>query len=52
VSEGKLTATIIMPPPAGRAVSELATMLRGGHARPAAEISIAPSSFPPISSLR
>jgi ABC-type sugar transport system substrate-binding protein len=45
VTEGKLTATVVMPPSAGRAVGEIALMLSGGP-RPAAQIVLAPSSFP------
>ena len=48
VSEGKLRATVVMPPTAGRAINEIAPMLFGGHARPAAEIVLAPSSFPEL----
>jgi ribose transport system substrate-binding protein len=45
VTEGKLTATVIMPPGAGRAVSEIASMLSGGP-RPPAQVVLAPMSFP------
>jgi ABC-type sugar transport system substrate-binding protein len=51
VTEGKLRATVIMPPTSGRAVSEIAPMLLGSSARPQAEIVIPPSSFPEIGAL-
>jgi ABC-type sugar transport system substrate-binding protein len=46
VTDGKLAATVVMPPTAGRAVTEVASMLGGAHPQPAAEISIPPSAFP------
>jgi ABC-type sugar transport system substrate-binding protein len=51
VREGTLTATVIMPPTAGRAVDETAAMLLDGGRRPSAEIVLAPSSFPELSAL-
>jgi ABC-type sugar transport system substrate-binding protein len=51
VGEGKLTATVVMPSPAGRAVTELATTLQSGQHKPAAEILITPSSFPDLERL-
>jgi ABC-type sugar transport system substrate-binding protein len=51
VGEGKLAATVIMPSPAGRAVIELAGSLREPRARPAAEITLAPASFPDLDRL-
>jgi ribose transport system substrate-binding protein len=45
VTEGKLTSTVIMPPGAGRAVTEIASMLGGGP-RPNAQIVLSPLSFP------
>jgi ABC-type sugar transport system substrate-binding protein len=47
VNEGKLTATVIMPPVAGRAVSDVASMLDGG-ARPPAQVVLPPASFPDL----
>ena len=45
VNEGKLAATVIMPLCAGRAIAEIAAMLRGGP-RPPATIELKPESFP------
>jgi ABC-type sugar transport system substrate-binding protein len=45
VTEGKLVSTVIMPPGAGRAVTEIASMLEGGP-RPPAQIVLSPESFP------
>jgi ABC-type sugar transport system substrate-binding protein len=50
VREGKLTSTVIMPPGAGRAVDEIASMLGGGP-RPPAQIVLDPVSFPESSAL-
>ena len=47
VGEGKLASTVIMPPGAGRAVDEIASMLRGGP-RPAAQILLDPVSHPEL----
>ena len=47
VTAGKLSATVIMPPTAGRAVHEIASTL-GGKASPPAEILLTPSSFPEL----
>jgi ABC-type sugar transport system substrate-binding protein len=47
VTEGKLTATVIMPPAAGRAVTDVASML-GGGARPPAQVVLPPTSFPDL----
>jgi hypothetical protein len=44
VGQGKLASTVIMPPSAGRAVSEIALMLRGAP-RPAAQILLPPVAF-------
>ena len=49
VTDGKLAATVIMPPTTGKAVHEIASMF-GGNARPDAEILLAPSSFPALTS--
>jgi ABC-type sugar transport system substrate-binding protein len=50
VKEGTLTATVVIPPVAGRAVDELASTLAGG--RPAsAEIVVSVSSFPELEAL-
>jgi ABC-type sugar transport system substrate-binding protein len=46
-SEGKLAATVVIPPVAGRALNEVAAMLSGGP-RPRAEILLDPSSFPDL----
>jgi ABC-type sugar transport system substrate-binding protein len=52
VSDGKLSATVIMPPTAGRAVSELAA-IHDGRGEPAqAEIVLSPESFPDLKVLR
>ena len=48
VIEGKLTATVIMPPTAGRAVDELASLGAGSNTRSPAEITLAPTSFPDL----
>jgi eukaryotic-like serine/threonine-protein kinase len=45
VTEGKLAATVILPACAGRAVAEVASMLRGGP-RPTATIFLKPVPFP------
>jgi ABC-type sugar transport system substrate-binding protein len=45
VDEGKLTATVIMPPVAGLAVSELAAWSTG-RTRPPAEIVLRPTPYP------
>ena len=50
VNEGLLAATVVIPPTAGRAVSELASML-GGGARPLPEIALAVSSVPELADL-
>jgi ABC-type sugar transport system substrate-binding protein len=50
VVAGKLASTVIMPPGAGRAVAEIARMLRGGP-RPPAQIVLAPQSFPDLRAL-
>jgi hypothetical protein len=50
VSEGKLTATIVIPATTGRAVSEVASMLSGGQ-RPLADIALGVTSFPDLSAL-
>jgi ABC-type sugar transport system substrate-binding protein len=50
VTEGKLTSTVIMPPGAGRAVSDVASMLEGGS-RPPAQVLLVPTSFPPLPQL-
>ncbi|MDP9149016.1 MAG: substrate-binding domain-containing protein [Myxococcota bacterium] len=49
-TEGRLAATVIIPPVSGRAVHAIASMLSGGP-RPAAETLLSPSSFPPLSIL-
>ena len=46
-SEGQLTATVIIPPVVGKAISELVSMLSGGP-RPPAELLLRPSSFPEL----
>jgi ribose transport system substrate-binding protein len=45
VKQGVLTSTIIMPPSSGKAVTEIASMLRGGP-RPPSPIVLTPSAFP------
>lgn len=50
VSKGLLRATVIMPPTAGRAISEIATF-RTYDERPHAEIVLPPLSFPDLSVL-
>ena len=45
VTEGKLASTVIMPLCAGRAISEIASMLHGGPLPPAT-IELRPESFP------
>jgi ABC-type sugar transport system substrate-binding protein len=45
VTEGKLAATVIMPVSAGRAISEIASMLHGG-APPPQTIELKPEPFP------
>lgn len=47
VAEGMLTATVLVPPVAGRAVDELAEVLRGGPLPPA-EIVLAVSPYPEL----
>lgn len=47
VRERKLTSTVIMPPSAGRAVDEIASMLGGGP-RPHAQILLDPLSLPEL----
>jgi ABC-type sugar transport system substrate-binding protein len=51
VSEGKLAATVIMPPTTGRAVSEIAAMLEDKEEPPQAEIVLGPASFPDLNAL-
>ncbi len=50
VKIGRLTATVVIPPVAGRAVDELASMLENGRAPPA-EITVGVSSYPDLSRL-
>lgn len=50
VAERKLTSTVIMPPGAGRAVNEIASML-GGGSRPPPQIVLVPVSFPDLRAL-
>jgi ABC-type sugar transport system substrate-binding protein len=50
VTEGRLTATVVIPATTGRAVSELASMLSGGQ-RPLADIALGVSSLPDLSEL-
>lgn len=47
VTEGKLTATVISPVCAGRAIAEIASMLRGSP-RPPATIELTPEPFPEL----
>ena len=49
--QNELTATVIVPPTAGRAVSEVAAMLLSGARRPEAEVVLAPASWPDVSAL-
>jgi ABC-type sugar transport system substrate-binding protein len=51
VAEGKLAATVIMPPVAGVAVGEIAAFA-SGRPRPPAEIVLPPTPFPEPESLR
>ncbi len=46
-TEGRLAATVIIPPVSGRAVNAIATMLSGGP-RPPAETLLLPTSFPEL----
>jgi ABC-type sugar transport system substrate-binding protein len=46
VREGTLAATVVMPPPAGVAVREIAATLARGKPRLPAEILMSPSAFP------
>jgi ribose transport system substrate-binding protein len=50
VTAKDLTATVIMPPGAGRAIDEIVSMLAGGPVPPE-EIVLAPSSFPELRAL-
>ncbi len=50
VTEGKLTSTVVMPPVAGRAVDEIASVLAAG-ARPPVRILLNPTSFPDLAML-
>jgi ribose transport system substrate-binding protein len=50
VTEGRLTATVVIPPVAGRAVDEVASFLDGGPL-PAAEIVVAVTSWPALARL-
>ena len=50
VNEGVLTATVVIPPTTGRAVSEVASMLGGGP-RPPADVTLEVFSFPELSTL-
>jgi ABC-type sugar transport system substrate-binding protein len=47
VTEGRLTSTVIMPPGAGRALGEIASMIGGGP-RPAAQVILEPQSLPEL----
>jgi ABC-type sugar transport system substrate-binding protein len=49
VIDGKLTATVIMPPTTGKAVHEIASVF-GGGARPDPEFLLVPASFPELTS--
>jgi ribose transport system substrate-binding protein len=48
VTQGRLRATVIMPPTSGRALREIAAMPSDGRARPPSEIALAPTSFPEL----
>lgn len=50
VTEGRLTATVVMPPVAGRAVDEIASMLAAG-APPPLRVLLKPTSFPDLEAL-
>jgi len=50
VKIGRLTATVVIPPVAGRAVDELASMLETGRSPPA-EIVVSVSSYPDLARL-
>jgi hypothetical protein len=50
VAEGKLASTVIVPPAAGRAVDEIASMLDGGRPPPERVI-LEARSFPHIDAL-
>jgi ABC-type sugar transport system substrate-binding protein len=50
VTEGKLTSTVTVPPVAGRAVDEVASML-GTGAQPPVRILLKPTSFPDLAAL-
>ena len=47
----EISATVIMPPTAGKAVDEIATMVVSGGSRPEAEVTLGPSSFPDLNAL-
>jgi ABC-type sugar transport system substrate-binding protein len=51
VMQGRLKATVVMPPSAGKAVHEIAAMPPDGHARPPAEVILTPTSFPELEAL-
>ncbi|MGA2450533.1 MAG: substrate-binding domain-containing protein [Polyangiaceae bacterium] len=46
IREKAISATVIVPPTAGRAIQEVAAMLRSGGSCPESEVVLAPSSFP------
>jgi ABC-type sugar transport system substrate-binding protein len=50
VTEGKLTSTVVMPPVAGRAVDEVASMV-GKAEQPPVRILLEPTSFPDLTTL-
>jgi ABC-type sugar transport system substrate-binding protein len=50
VTEGKLTSTVVLPPVAGRAVDEVASMA-GEGAQPPVRILLNPTSFPELKAL-
>jgi ABC-type sugar transport system substrate-binding protein len=46
IREESISATVIVPPTAGRAIQEVVSMLRSGGPRPESEVVLAPSPFP------
>jgi ribose transport system substrate-binding protein len=51
VKDKQISATVIMPPTAGRAIDEVRAMLVSGNASPEAEVVLSPSSYPELREL-
>ena len=47
----EISATVIMPPTAGKAVEDIAAMVVSGRPRPEAEVTLGPSSFPDLDAI-